>query len=197
MKHSDFLAVSDTVYSARNSVAFRAPTVKRAAPPPSFPLVPCGRLGEVFSWPRTFQRPSEPLVRTDSAFSVILPVLWPFSLFLLFPRVRARWPNVAPTMVCSRGLAVSIRKCGTRRAPTCRAFVTPSGRQRRKARPRSRRGRNCRRKSSAVWKAVETVPAKSRETFSFLFFFDYVFALKQNRFIKKNHTFPLSILLLL
>lgn len=105
-------------------------------------------------------------------------------LFLLFLRVRARWPNVAPTTLCSRSLAVSIRKCGTRRAATCRALVTPSGRQRKRACPRRRRGRNCRKKSSTVWKAVETVPAKSHETFSFLFF-DYMFALKQNCFIKK------------
>ena len=130
---------------------------------------------------------------------------------------------MVPTMICLLTLAVSIQKCGIHRAAVCRTMITPNGMQRKKMCPKRKKGRDYKKKLSTVSKAVETVPAKSHEIFSFLLFFlssfvlplltpslplsflsflpssfylDYTFALKQNCFIK-NQTFPFSIVLLL
>lgn len=90
------------------------------------------------------------------------------SMFLLFLLIRVRQLNVVPTMICLLTLAVSIQKCGIHRAAVCRTTITPNGMQRKKMCPKKKKGRDYKKKLSTVSKAVETVPAKSYETFSFL-----------------------------
>lgn len=74
-------------------------------------------------------------------------------------------------MICLLTLAVSIQKCGIHRAAVCRTMITPNGMQRKKMCPKRKKGRDYKKKLSTVSKAVETVPAKSHEIFSFLLFF--------------------------
>lgn len=93
------------------------------------------------------------------------------SMFLLFLLIRVRQLNVVPTMICLLTLAVSIQKCGIHRAAVCRTMITPNGMQKKKMCPKRKKGRDYKKKLSTVSKAVETVPAKSHETFSFLPFF--------------------------
>jgi hypothetical protein len=50
-------------------------------------------------------------------------------------------------------------------------MITPNGMQRKKMCPKRKKGRDYKKKLSTVSKAVETVPAKSHEIFSFLLFF--------------------------